>query len=353
MSSSNFNKEDLERMILEENLPYNKIGEKYGVSGNYIRKIAKKFNIELPKRRKINSKESFNKGNIISEKLKKIYSISNEDFLDIVDGSANISDVEKLLGYEHTNIQIRKYIRNKCSELGIEITHGGVILKHDNISINYDDLNNFSKENIKLLEKVSGIYMIENNLNHHRYIGQSINIKNRLLIHISEKTWDRYYNYPLYKAFKKYGINMFSFRILFIINEDLDLLSLKSTLDAMEMYYIDKYNTFGGNGYNQTIGGDIGVLGYKMSIEQSLLIKESKKKLLESGKYILWYYDIDTKEYNFGLSSKDVGRKLNIPFKTIRKCGTLIRNRYITARTKSELEKYVEKYYNGEFYNKK
>lgn len=352
MNSSSFNKKDLERMILEENLPYNKIGEKYGVSGSYIRKIAKKFNIKLPKRRKINSKESFNKGNTTSRKLKEIYSISDEDFLNIVNKSTNISDTEKLLGYKSVNVNIRKYIRTRCNELGVEITHTGIILKSNNFSINYDNLNNFSRENIKLLGKISGIYMIENNLNHHKYIGQSVNIKSRLLIHISEKTWDRHYNYPLYMAFKKYGIKMFSFRILFIVNENLDLLSLKSKLDSMEIFYISKYNTYR-NGYNQTIGGDIGVLGYKMSAEQTSLIKENKKKLVESGKYILWYYNIDTKEYNFGLSSKDVGKKLNIPFKTIRKCGTLIRRKYITARTRSELEKYVEKYYSGEFYNKK
>lgn len=55
-------KEELEKLILVDKLSYKKIGELLSCSDSYVRKLAKKMNIELPKRRKINESESFNKG---------------------------------------------------------------------------------------------------------------------------------------------------------------------------------------------------------------------------------------------------------------------------------------------------
>lgn len=54
-------KENLEDLILNKNLSYEEIGRLYTCSGNWIKKIAKKLNIQLIPRRKINNKETFNK----------------------------------------------------------------------------------------------------------------------------------------------------------------------------------------------------------------------------------------------------------------------------------------------------
>lgn len=56
------NKETLDDLINNQNLSYEEIGRKYKVTGNAIKKWAKKLNINLPHRRKINEKETFNKG---------------------------------------------------------------------------------------------------------------------------------------------------------------------------------------------------------------------------------------------------------------------------------------------------
>ena len=56
-----YNKEELEKLILIENKSYEEIGRMYRVTGNAIKKAAKKFGIELPVRRKINVSEHFNK----------------------------------------------------------------------------------------------------------------------------------------------------------------------------------------------------------------------------------------------------------------------------------------------------
>lgn len=55
-------KNELERLINEEKVSYEEIGRKYGVSGAAIKKAAERLGINLPKRRKVNPSETFNKG---------------------------------------------------------------------------------------------------------------------------------------------------------------------------------------------------------------------------------------------------------------------------------------------------
>lgn len=55
-------KDTLYKLIYEDKIPYDKIGERYGVSGAAIRKAAKRIWGSLPKRRTINPNETFNKG---------------------------------------------------------------------------------------------------------------------------------------------------------------------------------------------------------------------------------------------------------------------------------------------------
>lgn len=59
---SKYNKEELERLILDEKLSYEEIGRQYGVSGTAIKHAAIRCNIDLPKRRTINEKETFGRG---------------------------------------------------------------------------------------------------------------------------------------------------------------------------------------------------------------------------------------------------------------------------------------------------
>lgn len=55
-------KEKLIELINKENKSYEEIGKLYNCSGAAIRKACSRLNIQLPKRRKINPKETFNKG---------------------------------------------------------------------------------------------------------------------------------------------------------------------------------------------------------------------------------------------------------------------------------------------------
>lgn len=104
-----------------------------------------------------------------------------------------------------------------------------------------------------------GIYKITNLINGQSYIGQSINI---------EKRWaqerqsafnanDKTYNYPISRAFRKYGLDNFQFEVL----EE----CLQAQLNGREKYWIIQYDTFY-NGYNQTLGGDSHIIAPKETI---------------------------------------------------------------------------------------
>lgn len=86
-----------------------------------------------------------------------------------------------------------------------------------------------------------GIYKITNKLNGKCYIGQSTNIKKRWENHRSMNGNE---DYPLYRAFRKYGVNNFKFEVLEECN--------KEELEHMEYFYILLFES-DKNGYNQTL----------------------------------------------------------------------------------------------------
>lgn len=106
------------------------------------------------------------------------------------------------------------------------------------------------KELVPFTRKVSGIYKIENKINGKVYIGQSVDVYRRLKKHIWEIGSN---NNVLYKAFRKYGIENFTYELI----EECDI----DKLDEREIYYIKKYNSYieaeNSNGYNLNIGGGV------------------------------------------------------------------------------------------------
>lgn len=55
-------KDNLQRLLNEENRTYNEVGILYGCSGGNIKKVVQRLGIVVPPRRKININETFNKG---------------------------------------------------------------------------------------------------------------------------------------------------------------------------------------------------------------------------------------------------------------------------------------------------
>lgn len=89
-----------------------------------------------------------------------------------------------------------------------------------------------------------------NIVNNKRYIGQSVNVEDRLLHHRSELRNQRHSNSHLQRSWNKYGEDNFKFEILFECQE--------CELDYLERYYISFYNTIDREyGYNKESGGSL------------------------------------------------------------------------------------------------
>lgn len=122
-----------------------------------------------------------------------------------------------------------------------------------------------------------GIYKITNKINQNSYIGQSSNINKRWKNHIiaSNNPNDKCYNYPLYRAFRKYGIENFSFEILEECSQN--------ELNYKEIYWIKHFSPI----YNQTTGGDHCITSSKLSLEEvneikNILLKDVEGKISHS-----------------------------------------------------------------------
>lgn len=119
-----------------------------------------------------------------------------------------------------------------------------------------------------------GIYLIENLINHKKYIGQSIHIEKRWKDHQTLYK-DHFENCPLlYKAFEKYGVQNFSFSILEEVAD-------KDQLTQKETEYIILLNTLSPNGYNCVLPSELnkGINNYKnkLTLEQVNTIKSQLK----------------------------------------------------------------------------
>lgn len=96
--------------------------------------------------------------------------------------------------------------------------------------------------------RLCGIYMIENIVNHKKYIGQSVDIYSRWKRHKSELTNGTHNNQYLQSAWNKYGEDNFVFSIIKQCDKD--------ELDDCEVLYIKQFDTMNKyNGYNLESGG--------------------------------------------------------------------------------------------------
>ena len=94
------------------------------------------------------------------------------------------------------------------------------------------------------------IYCFTNLINHKQYIGSTVvpsNIRYNQHIYNSTHTNAHQYEYPLYQAMRKYGLDNFKFEVL------LEKECEEEEIRDIEKEYIIKYNTLSPNGYNQTL----------------------------------------------------------------------------------------------------
>ena len=203
-----------------------------------------------------------------------------------------------------------------------------------------------------------GIYCFTNSVNGKCYVGQAVNLRNRYNSHIGNFKAHRYDN-PLYRAFTKYGLDKFTYEVLEIIEEVLEQKLLKDRLDKLEIRYISEKNSYN-NGYNQTKGGDGGIMGYKFTEEQLKKRSETTKRVAMDGRYTIFVYDIkEEKSYEF-LNMEIAATALNLNAEGVRNAKTHKRwylgRYYFSTDPNAHLEKQPSKYtdssmYLEEYYN--
>lgn len=117
-------------------------------------------------------------------------------------------------------------------------------------------------------DNLGTIYKIENKINHKVYIGQTkLNVLDRWDEHrrINDNSVIAGKNCPIKLAFKKYGIENFTFSII-------ERCQIKD-LNIREIYWIKYYDSYN-NGYNATKGG-------QGSFGKRKLTEEQESKLIE------------------------------------------------------------------------
>ena len=158
----------------------------------------------------------------------------------------------------------------------------------------------------------TGIYLIHNTINNKCYIGESINVEQRLKQHKRNLKKQRHHNQHLQNSFNKYGETNFKF---------ISLISCKeSELDQIEKNTISLYNsTNPKHGYNKESGG----------LKNKRLSNEHKKKIsiAVSGRNNGMYGKTLTEEHKQKLSKIHKGKKLSEEHKQkIGKANTGINN---------------------------
>lgn len=113
-----YSKEELESLIIDQDLSYEAIGRMYGVTGNAIKKAAKRLGIELPKRRTINKDEIFDKPSVVRSKVDKL---SDSQFKEIIETKVGWKEIGTSIGYSNQiGSNIKERILERCQKLGMQ-----------------------------------------------------------------------------------------------------------------------------------------------------------------------------------------------------------------------------------------
>lgn len=195
------------------------------------------------------------------------------------------------------------------------------------------------------LTGLAGIYYFKNNVTNQYYIGQAICIRKRFNTHYNLIINKKLIN-QLYKDIIELGLENFEYAILGTIKNQKELSKekIKEELDKYEKYFIQKYNSYE-NGYNQTLGGDGGILGYKMTSEQIEIIRTNSKKAANDGRNTIYVYDVkEQKEYTFTSYThafEVLGVTRDCLYSAERR-NSICMNRYIPRKTKEEIYSFLE-----------
>lgn len=148
--------------------------------------------------------------------------------------------------------------------------------------------------------KIIGIYCIRNLINNKVYIGQSLNIKQRIRQHKSQLNLNKHTNSYLQRSCNKYGLSNFEFIIVKECTID--------EIDKFEKYYIDKYDSINKlYGYNLESGGNLNKI---ISDEAKNNLSKSHLGIKPSNNTKQKMSDTWKKKFQEGYVNPMTGRKL-------------------------------------------
>lgn len=202
------------------------------------------------------------------------------------------------------------------------------------------------------------VYKITNLINNKCYIGSSIRVNKRWKEHLncSKNSNDPKYDYPLYCAFRKYGIENFHFEIL---RDDFDSVEEMQSYEKEMIIFFDSYN----NGYNQTYNTDTPSLGSE-NLQKYIQQISQKCAKVKNGKIIEVYnsyheaarkngYDGDFQASSIRKVCKGQQRNFNGDiFQDLDKNNNLVIPKYLTSLRHQKIfcvnvETLEEKYYDS------
>lgn len=196
--------------------------------------------------------------------------------------------------------------------------------------------------------KLPGIYYFRNTENGKYYIGQAQEIRRRILKHKTNFETGYYSDAHLYRAWRKHGIEVFEVGVLEIV--DLPKGNERNKqLDILEKKYIEKFNSYGTGGYNQTRGGDGGIDGYKFTELQKKRVSINGKLMNLDGRNRLYFYDVKTKQYGETPSFQIINDIFNSNGRYYEKQVCYF-GRYIFSKVKEKLEEKKEKFYSDDYF---
>ena len=196
-----------------------------------------------------------------------------------------------------------------------------------------------------------GIYQITNKINNKKYIGQSIDIENRLKNHKRLLIQNKHTNIHLQYAWNKYGQNNFTFSIIKCCK--------KQYLNRFEKLFIKIFNTYE-NGYNQTIGGESlfkkqNPFYQKKHDEKTRNIMSKNHADFSGNRHPYYRHDLDNNIivnlFKNGFSQKEIAKKLNTNRMTISRrlkvCLNQDEYNKISKKNKSKLMKGIKNHFFG------
>jgi len=135
------------------------------------------------------------------------------------------------------------------------------------------------------------IYLITNDINSHKYVGQTINTLSQRFSEHCYASKNPFLDIPLYRAMRKYGCEHFHIELI-------DTATDAEELDRKEQYWINFYNSYN-DGYNADLGG----CGYRRFLTSEEELSDICNRYLSGDK------PTDIAE-DYGCSAPTVRRRL-------------------------------------------